>query len=44
MPASVIHSVRTLAALLPLAGALALLAPEPAAAKALFEAVEVDQS
>jgi hypothetical protein len=44
MPAPVIHSVRTLAALLPLAGALALLAPEPAAAKALFEAVEVDQS
>ncbi|MBM5795717.1 MAG: DUF3747 domain-containing protein, partial [Cyanobacteria bacterium M_surface_7_m2_037] len=39
-----IHSVRTLAALLPLAGALALLAPEPAASKALFEAVEVDQS
>ena len=44
MPASVIHSVRTLAALLPLAGALAPLAPAPAAAKALFEAVEVDQS
>lgn len=44
MPASVIHSVRTLAALLPLAAALALLSPEPAAAKALFEAMEVDQS
>ena len=39
-----IHPVRTLAALLPLAGALALVTPPPAAAKALFDAVEVDQS
>ena len=42
---SVTHSIRTLAALLPLAGALALVGgPQPVAAKALFEAVEVDQS
>jgi hypothetical protein len=41
---SVIHSVRSLAALLPLAAALAVVAPKPTAAKALFEAVEVDQS
>jgi hypothetical protein len=40
----VIPSVRALAALLPLAGAMALLTPEPASAKALFEAVEVDQT
>ena len=39
-----IHPVRTLAALLPLAGTLALVTPPPAAAKALFDAVEVDQS
>ena len=39
-----IPSVRALAALLPLAGAMALLTPEPASAKALFEAVEVDQT
>lgn len=38
------HPIRTLAALLPLAGALALVSPQPAAAKALFGAVEVDQS
>ena len=38
------QSIRTLAALLPLAGALALVAPEPVAAKSLFGAVEVDQS
>lgn len=38
------QSIRTLAALLPLAGALALIAPEPVAAKSLFGAVEVDQS
>lgn len=39
-----IHPVRTLAALLPLAGSLALASPPPAAAKALFDAVEVDQT
>ena len=47
---SVIHSVRTLAArlslvgALPLAGALALVGHQPAAAQSLFGAVEVDQS
>jgi hypothetical protein len=46
----VIHSVRTLAArlslvgALPLAGALALVGHQPAAAQSLFGAVEVDQS
>ena len=39
-----IYPVRTLAALLPLAGSLALASPPPAAAKALFDAVEVDQA
>ena len=38
------HPIRSLAALLPLAGALALVPSPQAAAKALFGAVEVDQS
>jgi hypothetical protein len=37
-------SIRTLAALLPLAGALAFVAPQPAAAQSLFGAEDVDQS
>ena len=37
-------SIRPLAALLPLAGALAFVAPEPAAAQSLFGAEDVDQS
>jgi hypothetical protein len=37
-------SIRTLAALLPLTSALALVAPEPAPAQSLFGAVDVDQS
>ena len=40
----VIHPVRTLAALLPLAGGLALLPLQPLRAQALFGAAELDQS
>ena len=38
------HPIRTLAALLPLAGSLALGTAQPAAAKALFGTLEVDQT
>jgi hypothetical protein len=38
------HSIRTLAALLPLAGSLALVSAQPSAAKALFGTLEVDQT